>query len=129
MKHLVLIAFTFSTFSAFASTPAEIYKTGLRLIQKYQDDGQMDYLLNPIICEGTTSGKITLIFSDDFRHRESAYLIDGDLVMKAKTSKLGLLRGDSLVQGEVNVQEVIYKNEKMTCASSTLVLESVPGAR
>lgn len=125
VKALLAAAIAFASVGASASTPAEIYERGSKLIDKFQADEQMDYLLNPIICENR-KGEIVLIFSDDFRHKEQAYLIDGDLVMKAKTSKLGLVRGKARNAGEYSFEVVMYKDADLVCAYSNMVLE-MPG--
>lgn len=124
MLKILTLALALTGVHAFAaSNAAQIFAKGERLIEKYQADGQMDYILNPYVC-ANAKNEIVLVYTDDFRHKDNAYLIQDDLVMKVKTAKLELVKGASKFVEEYQVSEVSLKGEKLTCVASSLVLET-----
>ncbi len=131
MKFLTIL--TFASLSAHAAnwSPETIFEIGTQFFNRQEASGKMDYMLNPIFCTSERDGRLSLIFSDDFRHRDEAYLIEnGSVLRKVRTTSLRLERSPLVSQNQDFITEtVVFGRNRLLCVSSAMQLESVPGGR
>lgn len=127
MKSLSILALALASTAAYAVSPSpqSVFNAGAEFLSRQQDAGKIDYLLNPIFCASERDGQLKLIFSDDFRQREEAYLIqNGSVLRKARTSSLGLERRPFASSNRDFITETVgFSRERLLCVSSAMQLE------
>jgi hypothetical protein len=128
MRTLVLsvLFLSFSLTASAGNWVAEIYAKGAELNQSLEASGEVGYILNPIYCLDADRDEIVLIYSHDFRHRDGAYLINGNTATKVSTSSLNLKEESKDYYDGFLGSFVTLGNRTLVCAENAMQLESVP---
>jgi len=129
MKSL-LLSMILASSAAHASLPAEeVERQGFLLLEA---NGVPSYL-NPVFCVSSAREKIEFIFSDDFRYKTVAYVVQpGNRLKEVSRSslKMKFFRHLDSPRGYTHsVHEVQKDGELFVCVENIINLEGVPGSR
>ena len=125
MKLVLILALASSAANAANWNPQASYDLGSKFLDRQQTARKIDYMLNPIFCFSESDNSLALIFSDDFRNNQDAYLINnGSLLRKAITSSLGLVRHPlPSTNRDFMTESVVLGRERLNCVTSATQLE------
>ena len=122
---ILILALRFSAASAATIDTHDVWKRGNDLIDRAQAEKKMDHILNPNICVNPSTNHIEVIYTDDFRSSENAYINISTGIVRIARERLNIrIVDDGKVLGNLRQYTIqVMDRLQLICVVSTMVLE------